>query len=334
MSLADPKRAQTIAFTATIRHLRAYLTVARFRSFTRASAELNLSQPSLTTIIQQLEHIVGAPLFDRTTRQVSLTSEGQELRPHAERLVDEFDATIREIRLTASTRARCVRIGTVASIARLLPMVLAPFLASRPDVRIQFREGNSNEVRRMVRQSEVDVGFATASHDGELAHSLLFQDQLVLYAPKNHPLTVKARDGEIEWKDLEGHDFVGVTRDTAIGPIIEQMPDLPASVTRPRYEVSTYTSLWALVEHGLAITVAPALAAEFLAGSQIAVLPLREPVPWRSVHLLTREGHATAPNTQELVAAVEEELVKIAANHPRIRLAVTGRKKARKLPAR
>lgn len=316
-------RAQTIAYTATIRHLRAYLAVARLRSFTRAATELHLSQPSLTSVIQQLEHIVGAPLFDRTTRQVSLTQEGVELRPHAERLVEDFDATIRQIRLTASARAQCVRLAIVASVARLMPQVLAPFMAARPDVRVQLREGNSNDVRRMVRRNEVDIGFASASDDAELFCRPLFRDKLVLYAPRGHVLT---RNGarEIGWEDLEGHDFVGLTRDTAIGPIIDQMPNLPVSVTRPRYEVSTYPSLWALVEHGLAVTVAPALAAEFLADERIEVLTIRNPAQWRNVYTLTREGRSLAPNTRNLVAAVENELSKIAADHPRIELTSPG----------
>ncbi|MDX3973780.1 LysR family transcriptional regulator [Shinella sp.] len=308
------------SYSATIRHLRAFLSVAKHRSFTRAATELRLSQPSLTMTIQQLEDIVGGVLFDRTTRNVILTQEGTDLFPVAERVVDDFDLAIRNIRLTAWSRNSCVRVAVVSSIAtKILPRILDGFLASRPGVRVQLREGNSNDVRRLVRRNEVDVGFASMDgDDAELVFKPLFRDQLGLFLRNDHALHAVAKDGVLRWADLANHNFVGLTPDTATGPILSQMEHLPESLRVPKLEVSTYPTLWALIENGLGITTAPALAAEFLPDNGIAFLGLTEPVAWRSVYIVSRLGRAPSPIVTALVAAIEQDLATIAKGHSRI----------------
>lgn len=318
----DAEALSAPSYSATIRHLRAFLSVARQRSFTRAATELHLSQPSLTMTIRQLEDIVGGTLFDRTTRNVILTQEGHDLYPLAERVVDDFDVAIRSIRLTASSRNSCIRVAVVSSIAtKIMPRILDRFLSSRPGLRVQLREGNSNDVRRLVRRNEVDVGFASkVEEEAELMFKPLFRDQLGLFLRHDDPLLEKAHDNKLRWRDLANHDFVGLTLDTATGPILSQMDHLPDSIRVPKYEVSTYPTLWALVEGGLGVTTAPALAAEFLPRNGMVFLGLTEPVAWRTVYKVTRIGRSLPPMVKALVQAVESELKIIASNHDRIQI--------------
>lgn len=308
------------SYSATIRHLRAFLSVAKHRSFTRAATELHLTQPSLTITIKQLEDIAGGSLFDRTTRSVILTHEGEDLFPIATRVVDDFDLAIRNIRLTASSRNSCIRVAVVSSIAiKIMPRIMERFLAAHSGVRVQLREGNSNDVRRLVRRNEVDVGFASKdAEDAELVFKKLFRDQLGLFLPLDHELHKIAKNGVLRWADLAGHNFVGLTLDTATGPILSQMEHLPENIRVPKYEVSTYPTLWALVENGLGVTTAPALAAEYMKDDRITFLGLKDPVAWRSVYVVSRIGRAQPTQVQDLVTAVETELAAIAKGHSRI----------------
>lgn len=77
-----------------------------------------------------------------------------------------------------------------------------------------------------------------------------------------------------------------------------------------------------MVEHGLGITTAPALAAEFLDESDIAFLGLRDPIAWRKVYIVSRLGRQLAPVSRQLLQAIEQELRIIAKNHPRIELTI------------
>lgn len=320
--MKDPGSSQGIPFApsynATIRHLRAFLSVARQKSFTRAATELHLSQPSLTMTIKQLEDIVGANLFDRTTRNVILTPEGTDLYPMAQRLIDDFDTTMSNIRLTASSRNSCIRIALVHSVAtKIMPRILDGFLKSHPGLRVQIREGNSAEVRRLVLRSEADVGFSSKEGDEpELEFEALFRDQLGLFARHDHPLLNK-RD-TLQWAELSEYDFVGLTQDTATGPILSQIHYLPESIRVPKYEVSTNPTLWALLESGLGITTCPALAAEFLTDSPLEFRGLSDPVAWRTVYRVTRVGRHLPVMIEKIIGAIEAEVRAISAGHRRI----------------
>jgi LysR family carnitine catabolism transcriptional activator len=316
----QPQALPSPSYTATIRHLRAFLSVAKHRSFTRAATELHLSQPSLTMTIQQLEDIVGGTLFDRTTRNVILTQEGTDLFPVAERVVDDFDLAIRNIRLTASSRNSCIRVGVVSSIAtKIMPRILEAFLASRPGLRVQLSRGKLE--RRAPSRAAQRGGYRLCQH-GRPRCRAGFQAAVQgparpLPSPHASPACNCTRRCAA-WADLANHNFVGLTLDTATGPILSQMEHLPESIRVPKYEVSTYPTLWALIENGLGITTAPALAAEFLPDNRIAFLGLVEPVAWRSVYIVTRLGRALPSMVTALVKTVEAELAVIAKSHSRI----------------
>jgi len=86
------------------RQLRAVLAVAEYRSFIAAAAFLKTSQPALTRTIKQIEAVVGASLFSRSTRQVSITQAGKEFAALAERLLNDLKIGIENMRELAARR--------------------------------------------------------------------------------------------------------------------------------------------------------------------------------------------------------------------------------------
>lgn len=295
---------RTINNAASIRHLRGFLAVSRHQSFSRAAKDLHVSQPALTMAVQQLEDFVGARLFDRTTRAVTLTPEALDFLPTAQRLVADFDHALQDIRAAADSRRGRVAIASIHSIAgHLLPEAIQSLTQSHRNVRVQIFDDNSPAVRRRVRSNEVDVGICSRDDDAELGYKPLFRDQLGLLVRRDHPLARVRR--ALSWADLEGFDFVGFAKDTATPALIRQVHDLPESIANPRFEVSSYPPLWAMVEKGNGITVAAALAAPE-AGETHALrfIGLRDPVIWRSVHTVTRRGRGLTTVAEDLLAEV------------------------------
>lgn len=288
-----------MANTIGMRHIRSFLTVARHRSFTRAALELNVTQPTLTMAIRQLEDIVGARLFDRTTRMVELTPEGHELRPLAERLLGDFDALVEDIRATARQRRGRVAIAAAHSVTtQLVPVVLADLARTDPSLHIQLRDGNSSDVRRRVSRNEVDFGIGSPSSDqSDLDSTFFFRDQLGLLITDDHAFARDPGRTTVGWDELHGEAFIGLSSDTATGPLLAGIPDLPESVRTPRYEVASYTALWALIEHGLAVTSIPALAAP-QPGGRLRFLPLARPTVWRETHIIRRRGRILRPGAE------------------------------------
>lgn len=296
-------RARSPSLTVTIRHVRAFLAVAKRRSFTRAADDLNISQPSLTMSVRQLEDIVGASLFDRTTRSVLLTPDGDEFLPAAERLIGDFDLAMQDLRAMAHRRRGLLGLASVPSVAtRILPHVIKAFSKTNPHVRVKLREGNSSDVRRDVLSNDVELGFASKdTEEPDLEFKLLFRDQLGLLVRKDHPLA-RARQS-LTWHALSEFEFVGLTSDTATAPLLDQIPDLPSSIRLPHYEVSTTSTLWALLENGIGITTTPALSAPEK-GSSLRFCPLTQPVVWRSVYVISRRGRSLTGAARKVVSMV------------------------------
>lgn len=116
--------------------LRAFEAVARLSSFRGAADELHLTQPAISRQIKGLEDELGAPLFTRGTRHVALTGAGQQLLRSVLPLVEQLDATVRQLRQVR--RRQPVGVTTFASFASLwlLPR-LGEFQAGQPDVDIR-----------------------------------------------------------------------------------------------------------------------------------------------------------------------------------------------------
>jgi len=302
--------------SVTLRHLRAFESVARLSSFTRAAEELQMSQPALTMAIRQLEDMVGASLFDRTTRRVALTPEGSDFVPTAQRLLHDFDLAIQDIRTVAKRRRGRVGIASVLSLAtKIMPRAIREFSDAHPTTSIYLRDGNSTDVRRRVRRNEVDVGFASMDRDDpDLDFAPLFRDQIGLLARSDHPLMQLRR--HLTWVDLDGHDFLGLAVDTGTRPILESVANLPASVASPRYEVSTQAALEAMLGAGIGITIAPALTGSRPPSAPLQFRTLSDPVMWRTIYVITRKGRTLSPAAYTLAGMVKASIEKVSAeNH-------------------
>ena len=106
-----------------------------------------MSQPALTITINQLEDLVGVSLFTRTTRQVNLTTEGENFLPIAERLIADFDLAISDLKMSAVRRGGQVSIAVLPSLTiNLLPGLLASFKSSNPGIRVVLRDDNARGV--------------------------------------------------------------------------------------------------------------------------------------------------------------------------------------------
>jgi len=123
-----------------LRHLRYFLAVADQRHFTRAARKLGMAQPPLSQQIRQLEGEVGAALFARGARGVTLTPAGEAFLPHAEAAVREAGRASVAARRVTRGDLGTVRIGftSAASLNPLVPATISDFRRAYPDVELRL----------------------------------------------------------------------------------------------------------------------------------------------------------------------------------------------------
>ncbi len=168
--------------------LEQFVAVARNRNFTRAAAELNLSQSALSRSIQKLEEQLGQPVFERKPREVLLTNLGTLLLKRATDILKLVEDTFAE--LSEAGRRGRIRLGTIPTIAPYyLPGLLGTFATEHPDIAVIVQEDTTEELIKRCSHGDIDLAILALP---VIAKSIevepLFEEELLLVIPSGHPL--------------------------------------------------------------------------------------------------------------------------------------------------
>ncbi len=190
-----------------LRHMRAFFAVAESLHFKKASEVLFITQPALSRLIKSLEDEIGAELFSRTTRQVSLTEAGRLFLVECQQA---FTHIQRGVQL--AQRAARGDIGRISiayndfSINSSLPHLLEVFKEEQPAVAIELTYMPSHVQLDAIRNGEIDVGFLFGPlHEEGIAALSVSQERTVVLLPKKHRL---AHRRSIRMEDLREEKFI------------------------------------------------------------------------------------------------------------------------------
>ncbi|WP_416427803.1 LysR family transcriptional regulator (plasmid) [Pseudomonas sp. App30] len=147
-----------------LRHFRYFLAVARFGSFSLAASQLGIAPPTLTRQIQDMEAQLGARLFARQARKVSLTQAGEVLQVQAALAVRQFEQAQQHARQAARGETGSIEIGYVASAvySGVLQHQLQGFTELYPEVLLNVRERPMASLPEQVAQGRLDIGIVRA----------------------------------------------------------------------------------------------------------------------------------------------------------------------------
>lgn len=185
--------------------LEQFVAVAREKNFTRAAAELNLSQSALSRAIQKLEDQLGQPLFERHPREVILTDQGELLLSRAKAILKLVEDTYSE--MVESSRHGRIRLGAIPTIAPyFLPGLLSTFAEKHPQIAVVVQEETTDDLIKRCLHGEIDLALlALPVIAKNLEVEPLFEEDLLLVLPVGHPLE-KAK--KITAESVDGYPFV------------------------------------------------------------------------------------------------------------------------------
>ncbi|WP_410599574.1 LysR family transcriptional regulator [Amycolatopsis sp. lyj-90] len=187
-----------------LKQLRYFLAVAEELHFSRAAQRVGITQPALSSQIQQLENELEVVLINRTSRQVSLTEYGEALLSHAQHVLAASDSTvqhIRDMKLGANTR---LKVGTLPAGANgPLPAILRRLQEQKPGLLVELYYFNHNlEQERKLLSGELDVSLLrTLPQSRRLATEKVFDESFSAYLPLTHPLSRRERISLAELHD-------------------------------------------------------------------------------------------------------------------------------------
>jgi DNA-binding transcriptional LysR family regulator len=294
--------------TVSLRHLRCFVEVANSGSFTIASSRLFLTQSSLTATIQQFEEAVGLKLFDRTTRRVAMTDAALRFKLEADRILNSFDSALSDLQAFSQSQQGHIRIAAAASvIEQFLVQVIATFREVYPNVTFSLRDAGAQEVEQMVYGGAVDFAI-TSRHKGhpDLVYTPLLEDRYGVACRKDHPLA--RSKAALNWSELSSDGFVAFSEDTGIGAYLREHAARWRLFDGRHDEISSTTSLYAMLRGGGCFSIVPALAANVDEFKELAFRQLKTPVLTRQICLITRRLRSLSPSSQRILDVLADSI--------------------------
>jgi len=288
---------------ADLRHIKAFLAVARLGTFTRAAASLGMSQPTLTVQIRQFETAIGVRLFDRNNRRVRLTAAGRDLVTPFERLMLDFDAIVSRTRDLADHRRGIVTVAALPSIAAtLLPRAIAALSASHKGIVVRVRDMTAGAIVDGVKAGDVDIGLGSVlKPDVALDTQRLFTDRLCAYVPVDHPLAHRSR---VPLQEVTRWPLVLTGKDSSVRELIERTAARHHLPTQVAHEATYMSTAIGMVVAGLGIGILPESALTSDGPGSPRTIAIYAPVLRRELVILSRKGQSRSPATEKLVETV------------------------------
>ena len=233
--------------------LRYFLAVAELGSFSKAAAKVNVTQPTLSVGIAKLEEQVGARLFERTTRRVSLTPAGSRFLNHARRITQEYEAALRDV--AQAPNLKRVRAGVLSTIAaRDLERVVAHHGKHDGGEALEILDSTERDIANRLSDGRLDLAITILRPGLEsFAQEPLRTERYVLFVPAKHRLAGV--------QSIGGGELAGETM--IVRRQCEGLPEISRYFTtrdvRPSFSLRTLNDdrAMSMVAAGLGVTVAP-----------------------------------------------------------------------------
>jgi DNA-binding transcriptional LysR family regulator len=287
-----------------LRQLASLVAVAETGTFSAAATKLHTVQSNVSTHVARLERELGVTLVDRSAGR--LTGEGEVVVARARRVQSELEALTADVASLRDEVAGLVRLGVIGTTARwLMPPLLTAVAERHPKVRILTLEANTTALLPQLVAGSLDMGLVNLpAIDPDVVVEPLFEEELILVVPPDHPLLAARRVGI---RELAEHELLLTPPGTSIRVLLDEAAEAEGVRLRPKAELDGLRLIASLCFEGFGAGVLPTTAIpRWLTAGEWQVVPLPD-LPRRCVALACRKrGLASAPSrvVQEVIRDV------------------------------
>ncbi|TAM47224.1 MAG: LysR family transcriptional regulator [Gammaproteobacteria bacterium] len=292
----------------TLRQLDILEAVARCGNFSRASAELHLTQPAVSMQIKQLERALGLPLFEHIGKSTHLTAAGKETLETCRAINRELVNLEHTLAGLQGLKGGTLTVSVVSTASYFTAKLIALFRQAHPDVRISLNAVNREMLLRQLAENSIDLALMGRPPEGHDLQAQPFMDNpLVVIAASNHPLAGKRN---IPLARLAEEPFVGREPGSGTRSAVEQFFESNGLTLKVAMEMNKNEAIKQAVEAGLGVGVVSLhgeLATRHLRVLDVQGFPLR-----RQWYLVQRQGKRLSPAAQAFVQFVLKEAGRVA----------------------
>lgn len=188
-----------------VSHLRYVAAAAEHGSFRRAAAALNITQPTLSKRIRELEDRLGIRLFERSTGGAQLTASGEDFVVVAKRVLADLESVKSHAKATQTCGSGRLHVGFYTALAGPLRDAVVSFIQQHPELDLNIVEDNRESLISLLDRGSIDIALVLGEPSYQnYAHMCLWSERIMVAFPKTHPL---AEREFVYWTDLKDERF-------------------------------------------------------------------------------------------------------------------------------
>jgi DNA-binding transcriptional LysR family regulator len=281
--------------------------VAYRGSFSGAADALSYTQSAISQQIATLEEEAGMALLERHPRGVSLTAAGQTLVGHADGILARLEAADAALAAIAGLRGGRLRMASFPTAgATLMPLAIAAFRSSYPDVEMVLAEGEPEEMLPRLRAGELDLALLFEFPGSPLplegtARVDLLEDPMYLALPRNHPL---GAGDDLTLGDLRGEAWVQTSSESLCAKHVVRSCHEAGFEPKVSFESDDYQTVQGLVAAGVGVALIPELALSAVR-EDIIIRTLSPRPPLRRLIAAVPEGARLVPAASAMLGMLE-----------------------------
>ncbi|EJI4858958.1 LysR family transcriptional regulator [Salmonella enterica] len=277
----------------SLRQLRIFLAVAEHHGFSRAGCVIGLTQSAMSHSISELENELGIRLFDRTTREVLLTQEGEDLSVELRRLLGELETTLSNAKNRGEQQRGLVHVATSPTISvDIMPRCIIRALKKHPQINIIIHDQVQQKTIQMVQNGQVDFGVIVEPLlPPDLYTEIVLEEPFYLVGPRNNQITQKAM---VKWSDLQNEELVLLDYASGSRPLIDSIFSRQQITPHVIQELGHVSTIFRILQSGIGVSVIPQLALPSLKDSGLTICQLC-PTETRRLLLARRHNRSLSP---------------------------------------
>jgi DNA-binding transcriptional LysR family regulator len=288
--------------------LRVLAEVARCGSFSSAADALSYTQSAVSQQVATLEAETGMTLLERHARGVRVTLAGQALVEHAEGILARLETAEAELSAIAGLRAGRLRMASFPTAgATLMPLAIATFRSTYPEIELTLSEGEPEEIAPRLRAGEFDLAllFEFEQPDAgldSLTRVELLEDPMYLALPREHPLAEKSG---LRLGDLRSEAWVQASRSSPCARHVVRSCHVAGFEPNVSFESDDYQTVQGLVAAGVGVALIPELALSVVR-EDIVIRALSPKPPVRQVIAAAPTDARLSPATPAMLDILEQ----------------------------